>query len=166
MARGDGGCRPATCCGSSSVPTHAAVTAARGEAVATAAAQLAAKASRGLFAARITTAVALVIAWGRAARRRPCLPSGPIAVPTRAGAGRGRAIAATQQVQAEARAPIDPDDPATADLFAGKVVDIDGKPLDGAKTLPHAREPGSDAPGRSPCGHGAMAACSGSRRKT
>ena len=73
------------------------------------------------------------------------------------------------QARAEPRAPIDPDDPATADLFAGKVVDAEGKPLDGAKIyVVPKRAAGARAPptrgssGRSP----RRTACSDSRRKT
>ena len=44
-------------------------------------------------------------------------------------------------------APIDPEDPATADVFTGRVVDTDRKPLDGAKIylvpqLPRPTHPG------------------------
>ncbi len=105
--------------------SHAAVTAARGEAVATVAAQLAARASRSLFTARIATALTLLIALGAC--------GAAVAVLTSRNHGGPRAMAPTPQAPAEAQAPIDPDDPATADLFAGRVVDTEGKPLDGVK---------------------------------
>ena len=83
--------------------TQAAVTAARGEAVATGAAKLAARASRGLFGARIPTALAFWIglcACGAAAVIAFWSDRGPRAELAPAIT---RAIAPTPQAPAEAR---------------------------------------------------------------
>jgi hypothetical protein len=130
--------------------THTAVSAARGEGVATtAAALLAARASRGLLGARLPVALALLIALGAAGAATAVL--GPWsngdprdARPPAPAAG----TAPATQARAEPRAPIDPDDPATADLFAGRVVDSDGKPLDGVKVyiVPRSALPRDSGP--------------------
>ncbi len=128
--------------------SHEALTAARGEAVTTAAAHLAARASRGLFAARVPAILALMIALAAtgtvtavlAFRSDPDPRVEPPPTPTRANAP-------TPKVPAEAQGPIDPDDPATADLFAGRVVDIEGKPLAGVKIYLVPQSASSKDPG-------------------
>jgi RNA polymerase sigma factor (sigma-70 family) len=101
--------------------TQAAVAAARGEAVARGTAQLAVRASRGWFAARVPTVLAVLIALAASGAATAVLAfrtdRGPRAEPPPAPTA---AMAPTPQVQAEAPAPIYPDDPATADLFAGR----------------------------------------------
>jgi protocatechuate 3,4-dioxygenase beta subunit len=80
--------------------------------------------------------------WRRPARRWPPLGfragSDPHAGPSHALANEAPR---SPEVQAGVQAPIDPDDPATADLFAGKVVDIGGKPLAAAKIYLVPQEP-------------------------
>jgi RNA polymerase sigma factor (sigma-70 family) len=117
--------------------THAAVLAARGEQSATtAAALLAARASRCPLVAQLSAALALLIALGAVGTATAVFGSRtergfrddpPHAPPAAA------AAAPAPQPLAEPGLPVDPADPGTADLFAGKVVDSDGRPLDGAK---------------------------------
>ncbi|MDR3638059.1 MAG: sigma-70 family RNA polymerase sigma factor [Isosphaeraceae bacterium] len=134
--------------------TCAAVLAAGGEGgTKTVASLLAARASRSLVAARASGALVLLIALGAAGVATVVLgfrtDGGPRDDrPPAPAAG----TAPAPQARAEPRAPLDPDDPATADLFAGKVVDADGRPLDGVKIYiaPHsalAGSPGSTIPG-------------------
>ena len=116
-------------------------------------------------------ALALLIALGAAGAATAVLgfrtDGGPRDDPPPAPAA---GTAPAPQARAEPQAPIDPDDPATADLFAGKVVDAEGKPLDGVKIyiVPRSEPPWSPGPTdpgssvRSP----RRAAGSGSRRKT
>ena len=127
--------------------TDAAVLAARGELVATtAAALLAARASRGLLAAR---PLALLIALGAAGAATavfgPPADRGPRDDPPQAPPA---AAAPAPRPRPNPGPPVDPDDPATADLFAGKVVDGDGRPLVGAKVYitPRGVMPGSPGP--------------------
>jgi hypothetical protein len=134
--------------------TDAAVSAAHGEGIATTTASLlAARLSLGLPAARLLAALALLIALGAAGATMvvPGLRTDggprdvqPLAQPAEA--------APAPQARAEPRAPIDPDDPATADIFAGRVVDGQGEPLRGVKLyiLPRSeptRSPGPTDPG-------------------
>ena len=128
--------------------TEAAVAATRGAAVNTAAARLAARASCGLLAARITTTLAIFIALGASG-----VATAVIGFRTDRGS-RGKpppaqaiAVAPIPQTPTKAQAPINPEDPATADIFTGRVIDTDGKPLDGAKMylvpqLPWPTHPG------------------------
>ena len=137
--------------------TEAAVLAARGGLVATtAAALLAARASRGLLAARAPDVPDRPGGGGSAtAVLGPRADRGPRDDPPQAPPA---AAAPAPRPRAEPGPPVDPDDPATADLFAGKVVDADGRPLGGAKVYivapGHAApEPGADGPGGRPCRH-------------
>lgn len=128
--------------------THAAVAAARGEAVAPAAAHLAARVSHSLFAVRAPAALALLIALGACGAATAVLAFRPNHEPrVEPPPAAISASAPTAKVQAEAQAPIDPDDPATADLFAGRVVDTEGKPLDGVKVYLVPRNPSPTHPG-------------------
>jgi hypothetical protein len=109
--------------------------------------------SRGLLAGRLPVAVALLIALG-AARAATAVPGfwtngGPCDVLSPA---RAAETAPAPQARAEPLAPIDLHDPATADIFAGRVVDAEGKPLHGVKLfiLPRkepTRSPGPTDPG-------------------
>jgi protocatechuate 3,4-dioxygenase beta subunit len=133
--------------------TQAALTTARGEAVATAAAGLAARCARGLLAARVPAALALLLVLGAAG-------AATVVLAARSGREAGTepppATTPAQAPAVEAAAPtppgaeerIDLDDPATADLFAGTVVDPDGKPLGGAKVyiVPRNEVPRGPAP--------------------
>jgi RNA polymerase sigma factor (sigma-70 family) len=134
--------------------THAAVLAAHGEAIATTtAALLAARFSRGLLAGRLPVAAALSIALG-AAGAVTTVPGfwtngSPRHEPPPAHAAE---TPPAQQTRAEPQAPIDLDDPATANIFAGRVLDAEGKPLQGVKLyiLPRSestRSPGPTDPG-------------------
>jgi RNA polymerase sigma factor (sigma-70 family) len=103
-----------------------AIASAQGDVVASAAARLAARASGGWFGARVpgglaalaSSAVAVVvIALGAAGKPVDPPPPPP---PT-------RVIPPAAQV--DEPIPVDPDDPALVDIFAGKVVDAAGKPV-------------------------------------
>jgi RNA polymerase sigma factor (sigma-70 family) len=128
--------------------TDAAVTAARGETVATAAAQLAARASRGLFLVPVPAALALLIALGATGAATAVLAfgidRGPGFEPPPAAAD---AKPATPEPRAEPQPPIDPDDPATAGLFAGTVVDGAGKSAGGVKLYIVPQNPTPTHPG-------------------
>ena len=115
----------------------------RGETVAGPMARLAASASGGWFGTRLpggmgslaAPAMPVVVAaavLGFGARGGPADPPSP-----------PPAIAATvpPAIEADDPAPVDPDDPAQADRFAGKVVDVDGRPLAGARVYLVPRSP-------------------------
>ena len=130
--------------------TQAVVSAARGERVATtAAALLASRFSFGLLASRLPVVLALLIALA-AAGAATAVPrfwsNGGLREDPQPAPAAGTAPA--PQARAESGASIDPDDPATADLFAGKVVDADGKALDGVKIylVPRSELPRSPGP--------------------
>jgi RNA polymerase sigma factor (sigma-70 family) len=109
---------------------RAAVASARGEVAAGAAASLAARASGRWFGARVpgglATLVALATSGVTAAVIAFGAPENPVAPPT-------PPQVIPPAARAEGPASIDVDDPALADVFAGKVVDSGGKPLPGAK---------------------------------
>jgi RNA polymerase sigma factor (sigma-70 family) len=130
--------------------TQAVVSAAHGKGAATTtAALLASRFSFGLLASRLLVVLALLIALAAAGAatavpgfwsdggRRDDPPPAPAA-----------GTAPAPQARDESGASIDPDDPATADLFAGKVVDADGKALDGVKIylVPRSEQPRSPGP--------------------
>ncbi len=148
--------------------TDAVVSAAHGQGVAkTAAAVLAARFSRDLLVARLPVTLALLIALGAAGALtavpgfwtdgghrgdRPPAPAAGIAPAPQAQVEPQALAEPRAQVepgaQAEPQAPIDLNDPATADLYSGKVVDAQGKPLDGVKVyiVPQRELPRSPGP--------------------
>ena len=111
---------------------RAAVACARGEtaAAAVASARLAARASRRWLGARIVGGLAALATAGVAAAAIDFGFDGkPVDPPKPSPATSSTRPAA----RAEKPAPVDVDDPAQADVFAGKVVDAGGKPLAGVK---------------------------------
>jgi RNA polymerase sigma factor (sigma-70 family) len=116
------------------VTTRAALAAGRGEAVATAVARLAAQGAPRMLRLRppaalmfLTALAALGVAMTALAfRAAGGSHSTPPTTP-------GSKVAPIPGNQAGAQTPIDPNDPATADLFAGRVVDVEGKPISGAE---------------------------------
>lgn len=126
--------------------TEAALAAARGEGLPTAAAHLAAAASRGLLTPRAPLALLLLAALAVAGVATAHRNDRPDHAPVEGQAA--PAPAPAPQARTEPPAPIDPDDPATADLFAGRVVDLEGRPVAGARIylVPWSLDPGSSAP--------------------
>jgi RNA polymerase sigma factor (sigma-70 family) len=110
--------------------TQAAIQAGRGEGVASVATTLAATASRNLFLARIPVNLALLTALVATGAATAMLAFRPESEPPRE-LPPLRITPVMAPVQAPK--PIDLDDPTTADLFAGRVVDSDGQPVPGAK---------------------------------
>jgi RNA polymerase sigma factor (sigma-70 family) len=105
---------------------------------------LAAKFPRGLIAGRLPLALPLLIVLGAVG-----VVTAVSVFRTEGGLHNVASLAAATGTTPAPQAPdepptsIDPDDPATADLFAGKVVNAEGQPLDGVKVyiVPQSPEP-------------------------